>query len=46
MQFINLVKYLYIRHKKKPCKRLEIDYNKKALIYTNKKTLTKEGLIN
>ena len=34
---IKLVRCLYIRHKKKPSKRLEIDCNKKALIYTNKK---------
>ena len=29
---INLVRCLYIRYKKKPSKRLEIDCNKKALI--------------
>ena len=35
---INLVRCLYIRHKKKPTKRLKIDCNKKALIYANKKS--------
>jgi len=37
---INLLRCLYISNKKKPTKRLKIDCNKKALIYTNKKALT------